>query len=37
MAPVLLGKDNITINEICPGPYNTNIMPDFDKAFLPEQ
>ncbi|KAH9433443.1 hypothetical protein MCOR02_005491 [Pyricularia oryzae] len=36
MAPVLLGKDNITINEVCPGPYNTNIMPDFDKAFLPE-
>ncbi|TLD28386.1 hypothetical protein PspLS_04091 [Pyricularia sp. CBS 133598] len=36
MAPVLLGKDNVTMNVICPGPYNTNILPGFDKAFLPE-
>lgn len=37
MAPVLLEKDNITINVVLPGGYDTGIMPDFKESFLPQQ
>lgn len=37
MAPVLLRQDNITINVVLPGGYDTDIMPDFNTAFLPQQ
>lgn len=37
MAPLLLKKDNITINCVLPGAYDTAAMPDFTTAFLPEQ
>lgn len=37
MAPILLEKDNIAINCVLPGPYDTNAMPDFATAFKPEQ
>lgn len=37
MAPMLLKKENITINCVLPGPYDTAAMPDFTTAFKPEQ
>lgn len=37
MAPVLRQKENITINSVLMGPYDTGIMPGFATAFLPKQ
>lgn len=37
MAPVLLTKENVTINTVLPNAYDTGIMPDFKKAYLDEQ
>jgi len=37
MGPVLKLKENITLNCVMPGAVNTGAMPDFSKAFLPEQ
>lgn len=37
MAPILLKKENIIINEVLPGSYNTGINPDFEESFLPRQ
>ncbi|KAL8330149.1 hypothetical protein RB593_001243 [Gaeumannomyces tritici] len=36
MAPLLLRKDNITINIVHPGAYDTTIYPGFTDAFLPQ-
>ncbi|KAK6200759.1 hypothetical protein LQW54_009563 [Pestalotiopsis sp. IQ-011] len=36
MAPLLLKKDNITINTVLPGAVDTPIKPGFALAFLPE-
>lgn len=36
MAP-MLGKENITINNVLPNAYNTGIMPNFEEAYLDEQ
>lgn len=36
-APLLLRKENITINTVMMGPAITPVMPGFAKAFLPEQ
>lgn len=35
-APILQQKDNITINCVMPGPIETNVMPAFSDAFVPE-
>lgn len=37
MAPVLKKQENITINCVMPGAYDTPAMPGFSVAFLPEQ
>lgn len=37
MAPVLKKQENITINVVMPGAYDTPAMPGFAEAFLPEQ
>lgn len=37
MAPILLAKENITINTVLPNAYDTGIMPDFKEAYLDEQ
>jgi NAD(P)-dependent dehydrogenase (short-subunit alcohol dehydrogenase family) len=37
MAPLLLTKENITINVVLPGAVDTPVMPGFNEAFLPEQ
>ena len=37
MAPLLLQKENITINCVLPGAYDTPAFPGFSVAFLPEQ
>lgn len=37
VAPVLLKKENIAVNCVLPGPYDTAAMPDFATAFKPEQ
>jgi NAD(P)-dependent dehydrogenase (short-subunit alcohol dehydrogenase family) len=37
MGPITKVKENITINCIMPGGIQTPAMPDFDKAFLPDQ
>lgn len=37
MAPILRQKENITINSVLMGPYDTGIMPDFTTAFLSKQ
>lgn len=37
MAPLLLKKENIALNCVLPGPYDTAAMPDFSTAFKPEQ
>lgn len=37
MAPVLKKQENITINSVMPGAYDTPAMPGFSVAFLPEQ
>lgn len=37
VAPVLRKKENITINSVLMGPYDTGIMPDFSTAFLKKQ
>jgi NAD(P)-dependent dehydrogenase (short-subunit alcohol dehydrogenase family) len=37
MGPILQLKENITINCVMPGGIETAAMPDFSKAFLPEQ
>ncbi|ROV92212.1 hypothetical protein VMCG_09320 [Cytospora schulzeri] len=36
MAPVLRQKENITINSVFMGPYDTGIMPGFAVAFFPK-
>ncbi|PKS04867.1 hypothetical protein jhhlp_008231 [Lomentospora prolificans] len=36
MAPILKKKENITINCVLPGAYDTPAMPGFTTAFLPE-
>ncbi|KAK8091844.1 hypothetical protein PG997_002205 [Apiospora hydei] len=36
MAPMLLLKENITINTVLPNAYDTGIMPDFQEAYLDE-
>ncbi|KAH8655221.1 hypothetical protein BX600DRAFT_482825 [Xylariales sp. PMI_506] len=36
IAPLLLSKDNITINVVMPGGTDTGAMPDFAVAFRPE-
>ncbi|KAK6822438.1 hypothetical protein PG995_012101 [Apiospora arundinis] len=36
MAPMLLSKENITINTVLPNAYDTGIMPDFKEAYLDE-
>lgn len=36
MAPLLLAKENITINTVLPNAYDTGIMPDFKEAYLDE-
>lgn len=36
MAP-MLGKENITINNVLPNAYDTGIMPNFEQAYLDEQ
>ncbi|KAK6077486.1 15-hydroxyprostaglandin dehydrogenase (nad(+)) [Seiridium cupressi] len=35
-SPVLLQKENITINVVLPGAYDTTIVPGFQEAFLPK-
>ncbi|KAM0810513.1 putative 15-hydroxyprostaglandin dehydrogenase [Seiridium cardinale] len=35
-SPVLLQKENITINVVLPGAYDTTIIPGFQEAFLPK-
>lgn len=37
MAPVLAKQENITINCVMPGAYETPVFPGFSVAFLPEQ
>lgn len=37
VAPVLLEKENIAVNCVLPGPYDTAAMPDSPTAFKPEQ
>ena len=37
MAPVLLKKENIALNCVMPGAYETAAMPGFETAFKPEQ
>ncbi|KAK1834591.1 NAD(P)-binding protein [Podospora conica] len=36
-APLLMSKENITINTVMMGPAITPVMPGFGKAFLPEE
>lgn len=36
-APVLLEKDNVTINVVMPNAYDTGITPGFAAMFLPQQ
>ncbi|KAK8117837.1 uncharacterized protein PG998_006118 [Apiospora kogelbergensis] len=36
MAPMLLSKENITINTVLPNAYDTGIMPGFKEAYLDE-
>jgi NAD(P)-dependent dehydrogenase (short-subunit alcohol dehydrogenase family) len=37
MGPELKLKDNVTLNCVMPGAVDTGAMPDFSRAFLPEQ